>query len=152
MTTVLNTRFENSNDSPGLLLWLLTNKWQARQRSVLKPFDLTHVQFVLLATLTYAVDKNTFTQKRLADYAQTDVMMTSQVIRKLAQKGLVRREADKLDSRAVALRPTETGILLVNKAVQAVEVVDEEFFNISATDQAHLMRIFRELAGQSIDN
>lgn len=145
MTTSLKTTFKNSDDSPGLLLWRVTNKWQARQRAALKAFGLTHVQFVLLATLTYAVGKSTFTQKQLADYVKTDAMMTSQVIRKLEKKGLVRRKVSKLDQRAFILMPTDGGIHLVNEAVQAVESVDKEFFDISDIDQARLMSIMREL-------
>lgn len=75
----LATGFERAEDSPGFLFWQLSNKWQATQRAALKPLGLTHVQFVLLATLTFASNKNTFTQKQLAEYAQ----MTSQVVRKL---------------------------------------------------------------------
>ena len=43
----------DADDSPGFLLWQVTNKWQAAQRAALKPFGLTHVQFVLLASLTW---------------------------------------------------------------------------------------------------
>jgi len=48
--------------------------------------EVDNVQFVLLATLTYATGKNGFNQKQLAEYAQIDVMMTSQVVKKLKHK------------------------------------------------------------------
>jgi hypothetical protein len=37
--------------SPGLLLWRATLRWQRRIVAALKPLGLTHVQFVLLASL-----------------------------------------------------------------------------------------------------
>lgn len=126
--TKLATQFAKAQDSPGLLLWQLSNKWQGKQRAALKTFDLTHVQFVLLATLTYATGTSVFTQKQLAQYAQIDVMMTSQVLRRLADKGLVRREPSKHDKRAFAIHPTSAGIKLVNQAVREVEAVDGRFF------------------------
>ncbi len=53
MAERLRTRFGGPDDSPGLLLWQVTNRWQAAQRSALAPLGLTHVQFVLLASLTW---------------------------------------------------------------------------------------------------
>ena len=143
--TRLATEFEQADDSPGLLLWQLSNKWQAKQRAALKPFGLTHVQFVLLATLTYTADESSFTQKQLAEYAQTDVMMTSQVIRKLEQKGLVQRKPNKLDGRAFALNPTPMGIELANRAVKKVEEVDRHFFEAIGPDLSNLVKMMRQL-------
>lgn len=144
--SVLATKFKQAEDSPGLLLWQLSNKWQAQQRAALKPFDLTHVQFVLLATLTFAASQGRLTQKQLADYAQTDVMMTSQVIRKLESKGLVTRIPSKDDARAFTLSPTNAGQELVNKAVKIVEEVDKEFFAKVGDGLPALISTMRQLA------
>lgn len=142
----LDTEFNRAEDSPGLLLWQLSNKWQAKQRATLKVFDLTHVQFVLLATLTYAMGTTKFTQKQLAEYAKTDEMMTSQVLRKLEQKGLVKREANKLDKRAFTISPTPKGIELVNQAIKLVEEVDQQFFGVLSKENfAHFTVMMREL-------
>ena len=141
----LATEFERAQDSPGLLLWQLTNKWQAQQRRALKPFELTHVQFVLLATLTFAVGRHTFTQKQLADYIQTDVMMTSQVLRKLEQKGLVERLPSEADRRAFTLKPTTQGVTLANQAVKAVEKVDRDFFGAIGNDSSKMIFMMRRL-------
>lgn len=143
--TRLATEFQRAEDSPGLLLWQLSNKWQAKQRAALKTFGLTHVQFVLLATLTHAVDRSSFTQKQLAEYAQTDVMMTSQVIRKLEQKGLVLREPSKLDGRAFMLHPTPAGMQLANRAVKKVEEVDRLFFTAVGPELSSLVKMMRQL-------
>ena len=123
----LATRHADASDSPGLLLWRVTNDWQAAQRAALKPFGLTHVQFVLLASLTWLAD-GPVTQKELAAHAATDPMMTSQVVRALADRGLVRREPHPEDGRAVALQVTEDGVALANRAVVVVEECDRRFF------------------------
>jgi MarR family transcriptional regulator, organic hydroperoxide resistance regulator len=145
--TKLATEFKSAEDSPGFLLWKLSNKWQAKQRTVLKPFGLTHVQFVLLATLTYTSGRHMFTQKQLAEYAETDVMMTSQVIRKLEQKKLVQREPSKDDARAFVVTPTRAGMALANQAVKEVERVDREFFRGAGSGLPQLVRTMRRLAG-----
>lgn len=125
----LRSRFAEADESPGLLLWQVTNRWQAAQRGA-GPFDLTHVQFVLLASLTYlaARTEESVMQRDLADHAATDPMMTSQVLRALEQKGLIERRDHPHDRRAKALVPTETGATLVNRALAAVEDCDSEFF------------------------
>ncbi len=124
----LATSFTRADESTGLLLWQVTNRWQAAQRATLKPFGLTHVQFVLAAALTWLGADGPVTQRELADYAGTDPMMTSQVVRALERRGLVDRGAHALDGRARALSVTASGADLVNRAVVAVEACDERFF------------------------
>jgi DNA-binding MarR family transcriptional regulator len=125
----LQTDFETPQESPGFLLWKTTNLWQRHIRQALLPFDLTHVQFTLLAGLVWLTrDGNKITQIELAQSIETDVMMTSQVVRTLEQKKLLKRTPNPLDKRAFHLMSTKAGLELVNKAVQVVEAVDKEFF------------------------
>ncbi|RSM71781.1 MarR family transcriptional regulator [Actinoplanes sp. ATCC 53533] len=130
----LATRFSSADESPGLLLWQVTNRWQAAQRATLKPYGITHVQFVLLATLTYLQASGPVTQKALADVAATDPMMTSQVLRALEGRDLVHRPAHPTDRRARALAVTAAGRELVNRAVVAVEACDTAFFAALGAD------------------
>lgn len=128
MSRTLATAFHSADDSPGLLLWRVTNRWQAAQRAALEPFGLTHVQFVLLASLTWLASDQPVTQRDLAAHAATDPMMTSQVLRTLESKGLVSRAPHPHDRRARSLTVTERGLELANAAVAAVEACDRAFF------------------------
>jgi len=141
----LATEFDSADESPGLVLWRATNRWQAAQRAALKPFGLTHVQFVLLASLAYLDDDGPVTQKQLADHAAADVMMTSQVLRALEDAGLVRREAHPSDRRARALAVTTEGRALADRAVVAVESADREFFAPAGTDLPAFTSVLRRL-------
>jgi len=115
--------------SAGFLLWQATNRWQRRQRMALKPLGLTPVQVVLLATLDrLAEEEGAVSQARLAAAAGADVMMTSQVVRALARRGWVVREADPADRRTLRLKLTPAGLALTSRALTASERVDEEFF------------------------
>ncbi|HEY3438101.1 MAG TPA: MarR family transcriptional regulator [Actinotalea sp.] len=125
--TGLATAYPEAHDSPGLLLWQVTNRWQSAQRAALKPFGLTHVQFVLLASLAW-LGAEPVTQRRLADHAATDPMMTSQVLRALERAGLVERRQHPGDARAVLVSVTAAGRELANRAVVAVEDCDRQFF------------------------
>jgi len=53
MTGRLVSEYADAGDSPGFMLWRVTNAWQAAQRAALHPCGLTHIQLVLLASLTW---------------------------------------------------------------------------------------------------
>ncbi len=144
----LHTEHASADASPGLLLWRVTHRWQAAQRATLKPFGLTHVQFVLLASLTYLdADPATVTQKGLADHAATDEMMTSQVLRALEAKGWVERTRHHADGRAWLVRATPAGRALANRAVVAVEACDRSFFGALRGRVDDLTTLLQALSG-----
>src|SRR5258708_5026756 len=47
---------DQPNESPGYLLWRISAAWQRRIRAALKPFGITHAQFVLLTCLVWLQD------------------------------------------------------------------------------------------------
>lgn len=143
----LATQHADADASPGLLLWRVTNQWQAATRAALKPLGLTHVQFVLLASLTWLDATGPVTQKALAAHAATDPMMTSQVLRALEQRGLVQRRPYPGDARARAVSVTEEGASLANQGVRAAEAVDRAFFSVLGERVPDLTAALRALAG-----
>lgn len=134
--------------SPGLLLWRVTLQWQRRVTAVLKPLGLTHVQFVLLTSVWWLTGEGRErpSQRRVADFAGTDVMMTSQVLRTLEGKHLVERHADPEDGRSKILSVTRAGRDLAGRAVREVEAVDHEFFSV--TDRVRALTLLHELDRQ----
>jgi DNA-binding MarR family transcriptional regulator len=136
------------SESPGFLLWHATLRWQRGISQALAPLDLTHVQFVLLACTWWLNQQGQRpTQIALAAQAGTDVKMTSQVLRSLERKGLIAREVDSADTRALRLCVTRRGARLAPRAIAVVERVDAEFFEeVPPADALHLLR---KLAGVS---
>jgi DNA-binding MarR family transcriptional regulator len=133
--------------SLGFLLWHATLRWQRMIAAALRPVDLTHVQFVLLAVLWWfvTVRGERPSQRALAEQAGTDRMMTSQVLRALEGKGLVERTRDPGDSRALQLGLTARGRRLAVKAIGLVEAVDREFFG-DAPDAERLLPMLLAMA------
>jgi DNA-binding MarR family transcriptional regulator len=142
----LQTEFADADDSTGLMLWRVANTWQAAQRKALKPHGLTHVQFVLLASITWFTEPPT--QQELAQHARTDPMMTSQVLRTLESKNLIQREPHPRDRRAKALTVTQEGRRLANRAVSAVEACDREFFGRLGSRRADFTDFLGKLANE----
>ncbi len=120
-------------DSPGFLLWRITLRWQRAMTTALRPLELTHVQFVLLAAVWWLSDhadtpSQLPSQRQVAGHAETDVMMTSQVLRALESRGLLTRAVDPADARVKRLDVTAAGRHLAEEAVAVVEAVDADFF------------------------
>jgi DNA-binding MarR family transcriptional regulator len=136
---VTASAFDAPEQSPGFLLWRVTLSWQRQMRAALAPHDLTHVQFVLLASLWWL-------QVRLAEQAGTDLMMTSQVVRKLEGRGLLTRDVDPADSRARRLRLTPAGAALLSGALADVEATDEAYFAVLGHRRAELAAALNALA------
>ena len=143
----LDTRFEGPSESPGLLLWRTTMRWQRVMTAALAPLDLTHVQFVLLASAMWlGRHGEPPNQVQLAAQAGTEVKMTSDVVARLEAKGLIARETDPHDSRAKVIRITAAGAAAAQRAIVAVETADAAFFE--PVDEAQLVGLLRQLAGE----
>ena len=141
-----STRFGGPGQSPGFLLWRATLAWQRAIRAALAPHDLTHVQFVLLASLWWLTERDQPpTQAALAAQAGTDAMMTSQVVRRLEQAGLLERRPHPRDTRARQLALTPAGRARLTGALADVEAADAEFFG-RVRDPAALVAALSELA------
>jgi DNA-binding MarR family transcriptional regulator len=121
-------------------------RWQRAMRAALAPHDLTHVQFVLLASAWWLGEQGERpSQRRLAEHAGTDAMMTSQVVRALERAGLVERLRDPADGRSVRVTITASGRERLQGALADVEAADVAFF-ADVQDEA-LVPLLRALAG-----
>jgi DNA-binding MarR family transcriptional regulator len=137
----------DAGESPGFLLWRVTQRWQRAIVAALRPLDLTHAQFVLLMS-TWWLARGSGpgpSQRDVAEHAEADPMMTSQVLRTLEKRGLVVRNADAADARVKRLSVTPAGARLARRAQGVVEAADRAFF-AEARDQAGLLEHLRELA------
>jgi len=119
---------------PGAALWRAANRWQRVQRELLEPFRLTPVQFLLLSGLDGLSNRSPVNQADLAVHTGVDGMTTSQQIRELEQKKLVRRDPHPDDRRAVAIALTSQGRQLVNRASPAQAEAERAFFRALGPD------------------
>jgi MarR family transcriptional regulator, organic hydroperoxide resistance regulator len=107
--------------TPGYQVWRLAMKWQAAVDRAVAPFELTHAQYSLLASLrglTRSGDKPS--QRELADFTGLDPIFVSKLVRTLEQKGLVERGPHPDDTRAVELNLSLHGTRLIDRAIKTV--------------------------------
>ncbi|KIS43346.1 MarR family winged helix-turn-helix transcriptional regulator [Kosakonia radicincitans] len=141
----LSSAFEGPDDSPGYLLWRVSNTWQREQRNALQHLGLTHTQFVVLAVASWFEEKEALTQVRLSQLTGSDTMTISQVVRALEKSGYLARIPHQKDTRSKVIRVTAAGRELAEQAVQVVEATDRKFFMPLEDNGQSLVTLFRKL-------
>ncbi|MFZ4772512.1 MAG: MarR family winged helix-turn-helix transcriptional regulator [Chlamydiia bacterium] len=147
----MRDKYPKLSQTPGFLLWKISIEWQRLQREALANLDLTHVQFVLLATIHSIESKNEMlSQVKLSSIANVDAMMTSHVLRSLEKRNLVKREKNPSDTRAMILSTTQEGRDLLTKALKVVEDVDSKYLGRAGEDTADLVNKLKKLTQSTV--
>ncbi len=139
--------FDTPEDSPGYMLWQTTMIWQRLIKKALEPYQITHAQFVIMATILWRHKQNkTVTQVDIIEMTNLDKMTVSKSLRLLESKNLVKRWEHHTDTRAKMMVLSFDGEILVNTIVQKVEAVDAKFFGKLPKGQvAGLIRAMQDL-------
>ena len=112
------------------------NKWHSMIKKELKKMNLTHPQFVVLASLAYlSQDSNEVTQVMISKLSGIDVMTVSQILNLLEKNDFVKRKEHSRDTRAKAVILNKKGEEILQKAVPLVEQIDEIFFKKLDTNE-----------------
>lgn len=139
--------FDKPEESLGFLLWQTTMIWQRKIKLALDEHDISHAQFVILATLTWfeAHDYDT-TQASIVQWTKLDKMTVSKSLKKLADIKCVKRTEHAADTRLKSVALTKKGKSLASKLIPLIEQVDETFFKqLPATEQMQLKKTLGDL-------
>ena len=105
------------------------NKWHSIIKKELKKMNLTHPQFVVLASLAYlSQDSNEVTQVMISKLSGIDVMTVSQILNLLEKNDFVKRKEHSRDTRAKVVILNKKGEEILQTAVPLIEQIDELFF------------------------
>ncbi len=127
--------FDRPEDSPGFLLWQTTMIWQRQIKKALEIYDISHAQFVIMATLMwFEAHHYDTTQIQIVNWSKLDKMTVSKSLRKLVSLEYVHRIEHQTDTRAKSVSLTKKGKDMVRKLVPMVEKIDSKFFG-KASDQ-----------------
>lgn len=143
--------YEGPKESPGFLLWHISTSWRSSIEAVLKTLDLTHPQFVVLATTGWLTKEGSLTtQSAIAKMAGLDPNTASQVIKGLEQKKLIKRDRSS-DGRAKNVSLTSEGDAKLSLALPSVEKADAEFFSPLIKEETHdLLHLFQKLMRENV--
>jgi DNA-binding MarR family transcriptional regulator len=117
------------SDTFGFRLWQIVHAWQRRLEDALAALDLTHMQFVALATVGWLSSQGeTPNQNRIAAFAKLDRMMLSKILRLLETKGYVARNPHPTDRRAIEVELSSTGWTVLHQAIPLALKTQAAFF------------------------
>ena len=115
----------------GFPLYLCSKGLLSRYAVLLKDLDLTYTQYVVMM---YFWEKETSNVKRMSETLLLDPSTLTPVLKRLEQKGYLRRERNAEDERNLTIALTEEGLQLQKKALPIpvsmyhyVGLEDEEF-------------------------
>jgi DNA-binding MarR family transcriptional regulator len=133
--------------TPGFLVWRLSMKWRVAVDRAVAPLGLTHAQYSLVATL-FGMDRagRRPSQRQLADHTGLEALYVSKLARTLEAAGLVDRDRDPADPRAVQLSLTARGREVAGQAIQVVQRLHEQFLQpLGGLDGARTREFTHEL-------
>lgn len=145
--------FDRPEDSPGFLLWQTTMIWQRQIKKALEQYNVSHAQFVIMATLMwFEAHHYDTTQILIVNWSKLDKMTVSKSLRKLVALGCVHRIEHETDTRAKSVSLTEKGKDMVRTLVPIIEGIDRIFFsNASEQEQKSLIHILEKLTMDDTD-
>ncbi|MFD8073345.1 MarR family winged helix-turn-helix transcriptional regulator [Streptomyces sp. NPDC059718] len=134
--------------TPGYLVWRLSMKWRVAVDRAVAPLGLTHAQYAVMASL-YGMSRSGLrpSQRRLADHTGLEPLYVSKLARALETAGLVERNRDPGDPRAMQLSLTEQGRDVTRRAIGVVQgLLDQLLEPLGGQDSPRTRQFTRELA------
>lgn len=146
--------FDQPEDSPGYLLWQVTMMWQREIRAAIESYNVSHAQFVIMATLLWFNSQKTdVTQILIVNHTKLDKMTVSKSLKGLALLGFVSRIENEIDTRAKNVTLTQKGKDILNLLIPLVENIDSKFFNIgSETEKNNFTHFLRKIITENNKN
>lgn len=140
------SKFSKPKESPGLLFWQVATSWQRKIKEALRPYKITHTQFVILA-VTHEL--NTFeenvSQQMISDFSKIDVMTISSSLRLLEKNGFVERKQHPTDTRSNCIKNTDNGESVLKAVNPIIEQIDDAFFFSDKNDLSSFMELLEKL-------
>jgi DNA-binding MarR family transcriptional regulator len=128
----------------------VAQRWQRRLEKALEPVGLTHLQFILLATIDWLERSGEVpSQARLANFTLFDRVMISKVLTLLVQKGLIVRDAHPTVAKAKRVDLTTAGRQALARARPLWAETEERYFGQIGAER---MTVLGELLDQLLEN
>lgn len=130
----------------GFVMWRVMHRYVREVDQVLKPIDLTHLQFTMLTLVAWiARTGKTANQSELARFGDIHPMQVSNVLKALEQKRMVERTPAPGNALAKQVTITSVGIAAVRSALPLVIEVQERLFGNEGRPDGSLLKLLVQI-------
>ena len=125
-------------------LYAVSNLITRKYKPLLDKLDLTYTQYIVMMVLWEEKQVN---EKFLCEALCLKTNTLTPLLKKLEEKGYVKKEKDKCDERNLVITLTEEGEKLQDKALGVPECISREF-NLTQEEAAQLYRVLYKVLDQ----
>ena len=134
----------------GLLIWKISNLWQSKIRFLLKEYDLTVNEYLILETLfKIQMTNNNISQQDICKNSSIDRAVVSLKITKLEKKNLILK-IDPIDKRSDSLQLTNEGKSLISGIINSIENEEQLIFEKLGNEIFNFTNSLKLLLGKKI--
>jgi len=133
----------------GLLIWQISNSWQSKLRKVLKNYNISLNEYLIIETL-YKLNSssNILSQIKIAKNSCLDVSVISTNLTLLENKKLIER--NNKDSRTNQIILTNSGLSLIKDIINNISNEEIDFFKILGAETFNFTNSLKLLLGKKI--
>ena len=134
----------------GLLVWQLSNYWQSKLRKILKDYNLTLNEYLILESISNLLEnQKELSQNEISIFAGIDISVASVTFKLLENKKLIVR-GTKNDNRKKIVDMLASGINLYNKVKPFILKEELNIFNKLHSDIYNFKNSLKLLLGKRI--
>ena len=134
----------------GLLVWQLSNLWQSKLRKILKNFNLTLNEYLVLESISKLLEKQKeLSQNEISIFAGIDISVASVTFKLLENKKLIARKTKK-DNRKKIVEMLASGINLYNKVKPLILREELNIFYKLNDEIYNFKNLIKLLLGKSV--
>ena len=134
----------------GLLVWQVSNHWQSKLRNILKEYNLTLNEYLILESIYLMKSNNNFlSQKLIATFASIDTSVVSVTLKSMEKKKLIIRSADN-DNRKKKIEMLIDGKKLIDKIYPKIEIEENIIFEKLQNEKVSFINSLKLILGKKI--
>ena len=134
----------------GLLIWQVSNYWQSKLRKILKKYDLTLNEYLILESIqNLSITKNKLHQIDISVFSGIDISVSSVTFKLLENKKLITRKIEN-DNRKKIIKMLSQGYDLYNEISPIIIKEESIIFSKLQSETNYFKNILKLLLGKSL--
>jgi DNA-binding MarR family transcriptional regulator len=134
----------------GLLVWNVSNFWQSKLRNVLKEYNLSLNEYLILEALNYLESNfRSFSQIMISSYSGINVSVVSVSLKSLEKKNLIKRIVDK-DNRKKVIRTLSVGQKLFDDIFPKINQQENDLFDKLQEEKLNFCNSLKLILGKKL--